>query len=638
MAAPTLALAGVALVPLRLLPVLARGADLLAARSRRLTGALASWQLSRRPIRQSGPVLLVILAAAAGTLALTQHATWRQSAEDQAQFTVGSDIRVSLAAPVPLGRAAILPHAPGTGGAMPVATFNGGIGPALALDARQAADVVLIRPDQSALPGAALWRKITPRTAGPGLTLPGRPARLELTASLRPTTSGPALAPMSATFSVQDADGIVYAVPAGRLAADARPHQLTALLTATRQASYPLRLLAVTLSYQLPPIPAPAQFASKAVKAQDRVAARRAAARHTTLTLDGLAVSPSAAGAFPVFFAAAAQLASWQPDGQSADLDNPLARGFKPVVTGWLPASGGRRLITFRPGDGYLKQRSDQPPLPITGELTLTAGRPSPPIPAIASRSFLSSASLAVGSTTFVAAGPVNVPVRIVAEVRDFPTAGPGGILIVDQTAIQQALAAMSAAPLPVNQWWLRSAPGPGAVTGAAGHVLTGVPPGSSVVYRAQVLAALLGNSLSAAPQQAVLAIAIAAALLAVLGFSVSVAASVRERRTQSAVLSALGVSKAAQARQLCLEELLLSGPAAVIGLVLGAGLAHLLVPAVTLTASAAIPVPPPLIELPLAWAAGLVVTITAIPVLVAAASVARRSDPAARLRAAEAL
>jgi ABC-type antimicrobial peptide transport system permease subunit len=158
------------------------------------------------------------------------------------------------------------------------------------------------------------------------------------------------------------------------------------------------------------------------------------------------------------------------------------------------------------------------------------------------------------------------------------------------------------------------------------------------VVYRARILAALVDNPLSAAPQQAVLAIALAAALLAALGFSVSVAASVRERRTQSAVLSALGVSRTAQARQLCLEELLLSGPAAVAGLLLGAGIAHLLVPAVTLTASAATPVPVPLIELPLGWAAGLAALITAIPVLVAAATIARRSDPAARLRAAEAV
>ena len=50
------------------------------------------------------------------------------------------------------------------------------------------------------------------------------------------------------------------------------------------------------------------------------------------------------------------------------------------------------------------------------------------------------------------------------------------------------------------------------------------------------------------APRQAMLAIGLAAVLLGVLGFSISVAASLRSRRTQSAVFAALGVGKAAQA------------------------------------------------------------------------------------------
>ena len=41
------------------------------------------------------------------------------------------------------------------------------------------------------------------------------------------------------------------------------------------------------------------------------------------------------------------------------------------------------------------------------------------------------------------------------------------------------------------------------------------------------------------------------------------VTASVRERRAQRALLAALGVSQAAQARLLCLEQLMLSVPAA---------------------------------------------------------------------------
>jgi hypothetical protein len=635
-AAPALALAGVALIPLRLLPALASVADRRCARSRRLGAALASWQVSRRPIRQSGPVLLVVLAVATGTLALAQHASWRQGAEDQAAFAVGSDVRVDLATPVSLSRVAAIQHAPGVRSAMPVASFNGGIGgQVIALDARRAAATVAMRPDELALPLAALWRKITPARAGPGLVLPGRPARLQITASARPS-AGPSLGPMSVTLSIQDAAGIGYSVAAGRLPVDDRRHQLIGLLSGTRQASYPLRLLGISLAYQLPAIPAPpfappgATAAAKLAAARAaRLAAQRAAARRATLTVTGLAVSPAAAGNFSAF-AAGSALQAWTAAGRSQDLANPLAHGSGPVVTAWQAAPAGARTVTFGPGDGYLIQQAGQPPLPVSGELTLTAGAAAKAavLPAIATQGLLDSSRAGVGSVLFVAAGPVSVPVKIVAAVSEFPTMGAGPALIVDQPALQELLASKSAAPLPVTAWWLRTTGGPP----------PGLPAGATVTERAQVATALLNNPLSAAPQQGVLAIAVAAALLAALGFSVSVAASMRERRTQSALLAALGVSRSAQAFQLCLEELLLSVPAAVIGLLLGAGIARLLIPAITLTESATAPIPATLVALPLRWAVGLAVAVIAVPVLAAAATVLHRPDPAAQLRAAEAV
>ena len=88
-AAPTLALAGLALIPLRLLPLAAKGLEKLTARGRRLGTAMANWEISRRPVRQSGPALLVILAVGTSTLALAQYQSWRQSVHDQAAFVPG---------------------------------------------------------------------------------------------------------------------------------------------------------------------------------------------------------------------------------------------------------------------------------------------------------------------------------------------------------------------------------------------------------------------------------------------------------------------------------------------------------------------------------------------------------------------
>ncbi len=638
--APALALAGAALIPLRLLPPIASAADRLTARSRWLGTALASWQVSRRPIRQSGPVLLVVLAVATGTLALAQHASWQQGAQDQAAFAVGSDARINLGSPLPLDRVAAIQHAPGVSSAMPVASFNGGNGGAvIALDARRAAATVLMRPDQSALPATALWRRITPGRAGPGLVLPGRPARLELIASARLESGGGTLGPMAVTLAVQDAAGIGYSVAAGQLPVDGRRHELTAALSVSHRASYPLRLLGISLDYQLPAIPAPpvatqgttpaAKRAAAAAAAAVKRTSERIAARRAVLTISDVGVSPSPAGRFSAF-ATASALRAWHVTAGSQDLSNPLATGSLPVVSSWQAAPAGARTITFGPGDGYLIQKAGYAPLPISGALRLTAGvLGSPVLPAVATQAFLSNNRAAIGTVLFVTASGISIPVKIVAAIRDFPTMGAGSVLIVDQSALQELLASKSAAPLPVTAWWLR----------AAGPVMVaGLPAGTTRTDRATVAAALLDNPLSAAPQQGVLAIAVAAALLAVLGFSVSVAASMRERRTQSALLAALGVSRAAQAGQLCLEQLMLSVPAAAVGLLLGAGLAHLLIPAVTVTAVATAPIPPVLVDLPLAWAAGLAVVVTAVPVLAAAATVLRRPDPAAQLRAAEAV
>jgi ABC-type antimicrobial peptide transport system permease subunit len=116
----------------------------------------------------------------------------------------------------------------------------------------------------------------------------------------------------------------------------------------------------------------------------------------------------------------------------------------------------------------------------------------------------------------------------------------------------------------------------------------------------------------------------------------VSVVASVRERLFQDALLAALGVGRAARAGQLCLEQLMLSVPAAAAGAVIGVALAHVLVPAVTLTSRAGRPFPPVRVVTPWAWTALLALGVAAVPVLAAAVAGAYRPDPAAQLRAGE--
>ncbi|MGH3230033.1 MAG: hypothetical protein ACRDOA_15915, partial [Streptosporangiaceae bacterium] len=557
--APVLALVGGTVVLVRLLPAAARAGDRLASRGRRLGAALAIWQISRRPVHQAGAAMLVVLAVATGTFALSQHQSWVRSVRDQAAFTAAADVRVDTALPVSAAQAGAIATAPGVREAMPVAQLGyGDTGQAIAVDATKAASTTLLRPDLSALPAVALFRRITPAGQAAGLALPGRPARIVVTASLGPASLR--LAPAAVTLSVQDADGNVYALPTGTLSADGRAHGLVADIAPTRQAVYPLRLLAVTLAYSVPRAPA---------------------GRPALLTVSGVAASPAASGAFGAPFAPGTALAGWTPAVSSADLagllQNPgstTGRSRLPSTASWR-AAGGSQVLSFNPGSG---QQNAQAGL-IPGQLTLTAGVPqATAIPGLATQAYLRSADVSVGSIVPITVTGVSVPVKIVAAVTAFPTVtGPGGAVIVDLAAVQDALAAKSLPPAPVSEWWLSTTTG--TTTAGAPADLVAQPPaglvarlpaGSAIAVPGRIAASLLGDPLSAAPQQALLAIAAAAAILAIAGFSVSIAASVGERRSQSALLSALGFSSAAQARQLSLEELMLSLPSAAVGVVLG--------------------------------------------------------------------
>ncbi len=618
--APALALAAVTVLVLRLLPAVSRLTERAAARGRRLAVALAGWQISRHPIRQSGPFLLVILATAALTLALAQYQTSRRSAADQAAFAAGADLRASVATPLPLSAVGQVAEAPGVRAAMPVATGGTGSGAELlAIDARAAAATVLLRGDLSAEPAPQLWRRLAAPGPAPGLAIPGRPARLEITASLTPGSAAARPGPASVTVTVQDADGVAYLVPAGTLPADGRVHTLAAGLSAARQAAYPLRLLGLSVSYELPPYH---RFP-------------RQTGPPSRLVIGGFTAVPARRGSF----IAGRALGSWAAAASSATLNGAAVpatpelavnNGSPPTLTGW-GSKGSSQRLSFSPGytpSVAVLRAAKIPDAGFTGTLTITARAPTAAIPGIATDAFLHAAHARVGTVLTASASGTGIQVRIVAATRAFPavTAG-GGALIVDQARLQQILASRQATPLPVTEWWLatgRSSPPP-------------VLRGATVTSRGALAAALLGNSLAAPPRQAALAVGLAAALLAVIGFSISVAASVRGRRAESAVLSALGVARSAQAGQLCLEQLMLSVPAAAAGTLLGAGLAWLVVPSVTLTASAGRPQPPVLVQIPVGWAALLAAAVAALPVLAAAASILRRPDPAVELRAAEA-
>jgi hypothetical protein len=611
--APALALAGLAIVPLRLLPLAARGLERLTARSSRFSSAMANWEISRRPLRQSGPALLVILAVGTSTLGLAQYQSWRQSVHDQAAFTTGA--QVSLQAPLfaPAAEAIRIARLPGVTAAMPVSAVpQGSSGQLLVLDAALAARTVTLRPDLSSLPASKLFAMIaTPRR--PGLVLPGRPARLELSASLADGSGSAAhagLGPVSATLTVQDAYGVSYAVQSTAMPANGARHELVASLRAA-SAAYPLRLIGITLTYNMPAYPLTAQ--------------QQRAGQSAVLQLAGISVSQTEAGGFPQPFAAGRAVAAWPAQVGAAGLAYELSRlggatdgAVNPGVTGEAAASGAEQ-ITFVPGNG-----PEQAPPPGPADIAIDVVRTGP-VPVIATTQYAVSNGLHDRSVFAVTISGQQVSCRLVAMVAAFPG---GGALVADQAAVQDALASQ-AGPLPVTGWWLAT---------ASGAAPPGVPAGWVVSDTDALASQLESDPLSAAPVHAAAAVAIAVALLAALGFCVSVAASARERRSQRALLGALGVPAATQAWLFCLEETLISIPATAVGLVIGVVLARVMVPALTATATGAVPEPPVLLALPLGWVLPLAAALAVVPVVAAAVATLRQPDPAAELRAAEAM
>jgi hypothetical protein len=614
--APALALAGGTVVTLRLLPVAAKAGDRLAGRGRRLTASLAGWQVSRKPLRQGGAALLLVMAVATGTLALAQHASWIRSASDQGSFDAGADARVDMPSPLAPGATRTLTNAAGVRQAMPVYVQLGALPTELlAIGGAQAASTVRIRPDQIGVPAAKLFEKITPKSS-PGVPIPGRPDAMTFAAALAPEgiptrkggilpiSTGQAsaiardLGPVAATVTVADSTGDMYQLDAGTLPADGREHVLGASLGGA-DVSYPLRLVQIALNYQMP--------------------SAQAAALALTVT------GPTLSG--------------WHASATSPDLqglrtmDGVHGASALPANYEWA-AGGDTARFTFNSGFGQAINYYG-PPLPVSAQLTLNdpSGSILLPLPAIATTAFAAADNIGTGSVVQATFSGQQVPLSIVAVIKSFPTVTVStGALIVDLPAVQQRLVSEDTTPLGVTEWWLATAdhqvpPGlPGAL-----------PPGSAITGAAEATAALAGNPLSAAPQQALLALAAAAALLAITGFWVSIAADVGQRRAEHALLAALGVSQRAAALQLCLEKLLLSVPSAALGVILGTVVARLLVPAVTLSPAATLPAPPPLTLFDLPQTLSLAAAIAILPALATALIMIRRPDPAAGLRAAEA-
>ncbi len=356
------------------------------------------------------------------------------------------------------------------------------------------------------------------------------------------------------------------------------------------------------------------------------------------MTFASVAASPAATGPLGAPFAAGRELAGWRPRTSAPGLDRitgSVLQGQadgsrRPSVVSW-GAAGQDADLKLSPGQGPVLPAGTLAKGGVTSlpaQLQIAIPAPGLGVPLAATSAFLHANDLSTGSQVPISVGGTSVVAYVRVAVSAFPSVPSGGAVVANQATLQDALISAGGSPLPAMSWWLST---------ASGRPPAGLPPGASVADAAAFARTLEHDPVSAAPVKAALAVAVAAAILAALGFCVSVAASARARRGQRALLAALGVPSGHQARLFCLEEIMISGPAALVGLGLGVGLAHILIPAITLTATAGLPVPPVLVRVPVAWVAVVVLAVAAIPVLAAVITALRQPDPAAELRASEA-
>jgi hypothetical protein len=271
-AAPALGLIAGAILALRIIPLVARVAERVAASQRTALVALGAWQIARRPLVYSRAMLLLLLAIGIGIFTTAYTETWQQSQVDQANHRVGSDIRVQpdtrisrAVDPLTLTEAHSLLD--GVQASMPInerlEQFGDirDLGSLVLLDTEYAEESVLLRDDLQPGHYSDLLQQM--RDARPTLEagmIPGEPARISVEASIDPDIRDGDSAFESDQRSVQvwitliDAEGYKHRISMGSLHPDDGTVELSIDLfddlgngTITRP-QYPLGIAALEFS------------------------------------------------------------------------------------------------------------------------------------------------------------------------------------------------------------------------------------------------------------------------------------------------------------------------------------------------------------------------------------------------------
>ncbi|MFD8077265.1 FtsX-like permease family protein, partial [Streptomyces sp. NPDC059718] len=626
--APAVCLLAGAVLALRLLPLVARLGERRAARSAGLPTALAGWQLARRTGRGAGPALLLVFAVSISMFAIGENATWERSQSDQADFSVGADLRVTGTSTSPFGQGGVYDHIPGVAAAAPasrgtVPLPEGREATVLAMDTTTASRVTGLRDDLTDRPFRQVLRSLRPQDTAPrdsGFTLPRDTARLLLSVRTQASDSGGrpsgsnVTARLSATFT--DRFGVPYAIALGEVPADGGRHVVVADFAAEAGRAPgagpagPLRLTRIKAEYTLPQRTEHHRLSVTALRAES--------GDGTTRTV-------------PV------------PEGSSwkarAIMGNPDYMNYGGYVAAWTdaPDSSGRTPLAVEFDTGEMTLGAAWQSGYDTASITLTSEPRAPAaLSAVATDTFLRAVGAKVGDSVRIPVAGITVPVRVSAAVRALPTVTPktdgtdGGALLIDLHSVNMLLNGTDQGSLVPGEWWLAAEPG---ATSRVASALRARGDITSLLVRDEQRAELQRDPLGAGPLSALPAAVVTAVVLAALGYVVAAAGALRERSQEFAMLRALGTPRRWLARVIAAEQGLVILVAVGVGAVLGGLLTRLVVPLIILTARAQSPVPDVRIHLPSGPLALLLIAVTVLPLLGVMLTAWRSADPAQALR-----
>ncbi|MBD5787011.1 hypothetical protein IF650_12560 [Cellulosimicrobium terreum] len=588
--APALALTALALAATAVLGPLGAGVERLASRGPGLVPVLAARQVARRVVVVAVPVVLVVLASGAATLAGAYAGTTTSTRAAVAELRTGADVRVATGGPASVSETANPPVVAryaaldGATGATSVLRSSAVLGEdpvaLLALDAGGAQDVLSL--PAGTVTAEDLTGGLVDSDALTGLDLPDDATGLSLDVTASVSLEGEVTPDMPffwgdsldarelhAAAWVADASGALSRVALGSVSvgygegvgADVGPDPSTHRLAGELPGPGTWRLVGVDLELGTPVAPARAVVEVDAARA---------------ISPAGDEPLPFAQGWGPLTSLVREGLAELEPYGQ-AGVDARLATGGLPLDVRLVPdATADPRVV------------------PVTLPTSLADAY-----------------DLAPGDDSEVTVSGVDVPVRVASVADVIPGVVDQTAVLVDQATLQEhLLRVLLTVPRPGAVWIGTSTDATDGTGGTGGTDGPDAAVRADVAVQAAAVAADEGASdvvvevagddagpdASAPVRVAFWLAAAGAVVLALAGVLAVALALLRTRRAEVMVLRALGTPAGEQARGRATELAAVGLTALVLGMAAGWAVALLTVPELTRAtlgaASDVLPVP----------------------------------------------